>query len=178
MDIPFFELIIFSNKSILPTCVPWSLLATLCLGHGLKTVVAISPLSDHSVFGPNPKTIEIITMAVFFATQSNFFPSLLPPSSQMDLALLPLLAPFHWILIRRKEDLSFCLQGYQINMNIGSSDRLGKTCRPCCFYPNFRRFTLISCLGGKKLFGSDISAFSMTVQREKCSIRGGLLTTV
>ena len=76
---------------------------------------------------PNPKTIEIITMAVFFATQSNFSPSLLLPSFQMGWHCyqISLLAPFHWILIRRKEDLSFCLQGYQINMNIGSSDRLG-----------------------------------------------------
>ena len=79
---------------------------------------------------PNPKTIEIITMAVFFATKSNFSPSLLLPSSQMGWHCYQL-APFHWILIRRKEDLSFCLQGYRINMNIGSSDRLGKTCRPC-----------------------------------------------
>ena len=69
----------------------------------------------------------------FFATQSNFSPSLLLPSSQMGWHCyqLSLLAPFHWILIRRKKDLSFCLQGYQINMNIGSSNRLGKTCRPC-----------------------------------------------
>ena len=119
MEIPFFELIIFSNKSILPTCVPWSLLATLCLGHGLKTVVAILPLSNHSVFVEKFK--------------SNFSPSLLLPSSQMGWHCyqLSLLAPFHWILIRRKKDLSFCLQGYQINMNIGSSNRLGKTCRPC-----------------------------------------------
>ena len=126
-----FELIIFSNKSILPTCVPWSLLATLCLGHGLKTVFAILPLSNHYIFVAKPKNYWGHHNSSLFCY--TFLSITFATKFSNGLALLPLvlLAPFHWSLIRWKKDLSFCLQGYQINMNIGSSDRLGKTCRPC-----------------------------------------------